>query len=471
MNLKVSLLFSLLFSLCFNASKSHSQLYDILIGDNLKRDAKEVINEMLNGVDALMKDALNRADYITEARLKEATLALNNFQYFISSERKKLLSDLDKERLAILKGIDQILADNIPSADELGDISALLTADIQNIVNDFNSWISSKDQFRIYKIKGISQEYKASGIYRISFIGNSFGQQDINSKIVVNGRERIIETGTSQNQVYVELQSSELNTLFKDTSTTRIPVEISSIRQKRGLFKRKKKKDTLLNFKSTILLHPKYPIQYRLYEIAKTDTLSALKFGQKKEKLTHNGRTTTIVAEVEKSKRIDSVIFFNPQEYIDGFKKAAEKYRNSQILSEQLHFMILTEALPKQIGGWTSSAVFFDDSTKVRREYLALSEIPIWVEVFYRDIVPGKSKYIERHFRNSQGNFLKNGTYVSEEFSKDYASFELNLKFFHSDWKLINPTNVSNEPGIKTAIQNGGITNLTLKIESSNSLR
>ena len=127
------LLFSF-FSIITLKSEPQS-IWRLLVGDDLKKDAKEIIDHMLKGMDALVNDAIDRENFITESRLKEAGLMLDGLKNFVHNERIQTLEHLDQQRLGLLKGIDQIMAGNIPSIYELNDLAAILTANTQDIAN------------------------------------------------------------------------------------------------------------------------------------------------------------------------------------------------------------------------------------------------------------------------------------------------------------------------------------------------
>lgn len=446
------------------------QLYRLLIGDNLKEDAKEIIDHMLQGMDALVNNAIDREDFITESRLKEAGLMLDGLKNFVHNERIQTLEQMDQQRLGLLKGIDQIMAGNIPSAYDLNDLAAILTANTQDIANSLGGLINTHDLFAIYRINGISLEHKNSGTYKISLIGNVFGKSNVENRVLVNGEEMALHQGTNINNMYVDFPSSELERYFKDTQVTRIPLRIISIKITKRIFSTHI--DTLVSFNNTILLHPKFPIQYKLVEIAKTVQWSEPILGDLKEDYTVPGQEVTVTASVSDGKQIDQekTRYYDPANEITRARQEQCPFRRFPlpILSRQIDQRCnewLNEQL-NNIGGWVSNPVFFDEGKSVRRGYKASARNKIWIEIYYRKQIDGSPTEIERNFTTAKKGFLTYGVHESDFFSHDFASYRLSLKYFCDDWTIINPTSATTIRGIKTDLENGAIKRLTVNIGS-----
>lgn len=450
-------------------SISNAQVYEILIGNDLKKDAKEIVNQMISGMNELLDKAIEGADFITESRLKEISLMLNGVKNFISNERIKLLEDLDIQRLNIVKGIDQILANKFPSVYEINDLSAILTANTQDIVNSFGGLVKTKDKFGIYKINGISLEYKKTGLYRISFIGNVFGKKNIANTILINGDEKVLHQGANINNMYVEFPSSELEPFFNLVKVSRIPLKIISVQSTKKLFG--KQLDTLISFENTILLHPKLPIQYELFEISKSYDWSEAIAGPLKEDYTVPNQDVVITAQVEGETRIDQqkTRFYDPSDEINRIKNINCDIYKGHTLSYKLLTNICNESKNKQlkdIGNWIDAPVYFSEEQSVRRTYHASSRKRIWIEVYYNKQIPSNPIEVSKKFKSENNGFLSYGVYESEYFSNDYASFRLKIKYFFDDWRIINPTFATTIKGVKTEMETGAIKRLTINISS-----
>lgn len=455
---------------------SNAQVYDIVIGDDLKKDAQEVIEQMINGMNNLVNNAIDRGDFITESRLKEAGLMLDGLKNFIHNERIETLETIDIQRLNILKGLDQMMAGNLPSIYEINDLAAILTANTQDIANSLGGLINTKDKFGIYRINGISLEHKKTGLYKISFIGNVFGKTDIQNKIIINGYEKILHQSANTNNMYVEFPSSEIEHEFNDTTVSRIPIEIISIRNKRRLFSTKK--DTIVSFKNTVLLHPKFPIQYELMEISKKYSWSEAIVGQLKEMYTVPNENTTITTNVPDGYKIDQekTRFYDPINAITRVQEGKCSYRQAMrsisslvsIPESQITEKCREEKNSKlnTIGNWIEKPVYFNEGNYVRRTYKASSRKKIWVEIYYNKPIQDTPIEIPRKLKNENSGFLSYGVYESDFFSNDYVSYRLKVKFFYDDWQIINPTSATTIKGIRTDMELGGIKRLTINISS-----
>ncbi|RKD90462.1 hypothetical protein [Mangrovibacterium diazotrophicum] len=490
----IKLFFVLFFFLGFKY-ESNAQIYDIVFGDDLKEDAREIISQMFEGMDKLVNDAIDRGDFITESRLKEAGLMLDGIKNFIHNERIETINSLDIQRLNTLKGLDQMMAGNIPSIYEINDLSAILTANTQDIANSLGGIINTRDKFGIYRINGISQEYKETGLYRVNFIGNVFGKKDIQNTVIIDGIERVLHQGTNINNMYVEFPSSEINAKFKGTEVSRIPINIIGVRIKKNIFGTKR--DTLVSFKNTILLHPKYPIQYELVEISKNFEWSEALVGNVKEMFTVPNQKTTISTNVPDGLRIDSLKtrFYDPSNAIEIFnskecpkiqlEKEAEEFNKKMELQERAMWRLSGNnsiSLPKrtvnfncdswktdnlnEIGYWCDKPIYFNEQTAVRRTFYTSKRQKIWIEIFYNKKIPCQPIEISRKLKNDNNGYLSYGVYESDYFSSDYASYRLKVKYFYDNWRIINPTSATTIKGIRTDMEVGAIKRLTINISS-----
>lgn len=470
----VKFFLSLFFILCININ-CQAQLYELVFGNDLKKDAQEVVNQMIAGMNRLTNNAIDRGDFITESRLKEVELMLDGLKNFIRNERIKTLENLDIQRINILKGLDQMMAGNFPSIYQINDLAAILTANTQDIANSFGGVINTRDKFDIYRINGISQEYKSTGLYRISFIGNIFGKTDIKNTIIVNDNEMILYQGANSNNMYVEFPSSEIESDFKEKEASRIPIKIISLRTKKKFFRTVK--DTLVSFENTILLHPKLPIQYKLVEIAKNFQWSEAFVGELKEDYTTPDENTTISTNVADGYKIDKekTRFYDP---IDDINEAKEIKCNFRELANKIKVIKMEmskideecqkeqDALLAGIGNWVDEPVYFNEGSHVRRTYKASSRKKIWIEVYYNKPIQVDPIEIPRKLEKEKNGYLSYGVYESELFSDNYASFRLKVKYFYDNWKTINPTSATTIRGIRTDIEIGAIKRLTVNISS-----
>ncbi len=229
-----------------------------------------------------------------------------------------------------------------------------------------------------------------------------------------------------------------------------------------------------MSFSNTILLHPKFPIQYELVEIAKTTQWSEPILGDLKEDYTVPNQEVTITASVSDGMQIDQTKtrYYDPANEIARVRGTECPLRQTLgrlgIIRGQVDGLCntwLTEQL-NNIGGWVTNPVFFGEGRSVSRAYKAAARNKIWIEVYYKKQIEGSPVEIQRSFTTSKKGFLTYGVHESDFFSKDFASYRLKLKYFWNDWQIINPTSATTIKGIRTDLENGAIKRLTVNISS-----
>jgi len=434
-----------------NQSKTQS-LYDPIIGENLKRDAKEIIELLNQRMAELLNSSITQLDYMSEKRMNEIDLALSNILYSVNDQRIKTLEDLDRQRLDALKRIDQILLNTIPSQQNINNFSALLTSNVQNI---FNGLPFYSDKFMLTSISGTSQPFRLTSNYKIIFIGNIFNQKDIQVKVKVNQIEYDLKS-VNINHTEIEILNSELMKYFHVDSIKRITIEITAIKKIKKYFK-KDKLEEVFKYEGFVSLLPKQPFQYKLTQHLNKYEWSEIKEGQSiREQVAPRSRKN-FTLDVGTNQRI----VLDKTKYYDVAARRAElnksynechQYGNGPILSaEQCRQWMLSEI--NKLGDWAGNAELFNDNKSIRRIYETKNfKEEAGFKIFYQDYILSKDLSNEiLYFNDFTGKTIGFGSHICI-LNNDYVSYTLELKPFYSESFILTPVS-QNKRGISISIE------------------
>ncbi|MGY3211358.1 hypothetical protein [Mucilaginibacter sp. HD30] len=431
-----------------NLSIAQGQSYTYKsVFDKADETASNAIDRMSLRMRQLMDHAIDRQDFILEARMKDVGLMLDGMKNFVENQGIKTLDKLSEERQATLKQLDGILAKTVDkSTVNFEQFLATSSANLQNIVN---SLPTVKNQFEIYMIDGITQSFKNDGVYEITFTGNAFVNSVNQHKVVVGDKEYPLHTRASTSSAYIQIPATDLTGHFSDTEARRIKFTITSKRESK----------TIVSFSSTILLHPRYPFKYILKEIDNTYRLSnKVEIGVLSQKMTVADTETMIEASVPDGAEIDSAT----TEFYDGGTKAS-----SGISTAEYNRM-------KEVGWWHDAPRLINSNKTIIRPYFSATQRTVWILPHFRRREQGEKNAIVRYLNYTDpvtgglkqltNGYIAYGTYRSDYFTNDYVSYELILKPFFGDSITINPTSPGSSADFVEA-EVGAERRLTIKVK------
>ena len=429
-------------SICF------SQIaYDLLIGNDLKGDANEVIEGFYERANRLM----NRVDLISKNRIQELLLGLNSFKYFIRNERIKTIGDLDRIQQDALRRIDRILA-NISDDNQIEGLSALLSANFQTAMN--NIPFSSK-QYLVYRIDGVSLKYQDKDLYKIRVTAN-LPDKKFDVKFRIDNSEFASKLTGSTNIREIEIEADYINSLFKDTKLVELSFQIEVT--KKRLFRT----DTIINHLTTINLLPKFPIQYELNQVVKTTKLSE-PILTRKEEIISRLQTKTITYTPEDGCKLDrdSTKLYNSKE--DFFLKnpvyncvpRCPNLSPHDCADCQARSNALYSRWPKLVESTPSSPNPIFTEGRVQATYYSSwdpGDVTIYLIGACRKEVDDIPESRPIKFVHDKDGFLKYGYYETDFLDSNFIMYELKIKYFYSNnWDRVSPKE-DNVDGIQVDI-------------------
>jgi hypothetical protein len=415
----------------------------IITGD-VGQELRDILDQLFNKADGLMY----QADIMTKNRVKELLLGLNSFKFFIENERAKTMGDLDQLQRDMLTRIDNILAERIPNHGEISEFSALLSANFQNAINTLPF---SENQYFVYDIQGIGIKHERKDLYQIRIISNLPNGSDIDVRFFVDNIQRSSLNGRSDNERYIEIPSSEFGPLFQDTSVHEVDFRLLVTKRRRLTSNR----TTLIDFNTKILLFPKYPVEYKLSKICKTNRwVETNEKIRQDETITRTQDKTIELTLADTKKRINK----SKIEYFD---------RVGYLLSIRPGCANICELLPQccqNRGGtnnvnngccamisrtpYVTSTNFSNNDRTIQVTYRSpalwgyTTPIPIYIRVGLDELIPGPDKYTPIRFINDnkfgERTFLGYGDFNTNNLGADCNKFELKVKWFYSN-QWINP--------------------------------
>jgi len=398
--------------------------------------AEESVNLLMDRVDNVSREAAASADYISENRLKEVKLVLNQFQFFIQNERINVLGDLKKERMAIFREIEQIVNNSIANPQEINKLSSIMTANIQTIVNNIGGLgVKTEDQFELYQINGLAQSYKDEGFYTLDLIGNVFGQ-DFEAVFTLDGTRFPLERMPNANtQRRILIPAHKVNHLFRDDTITRVHFRLTIEK-----FKNRRRKERVLDLQDSILLLPKFPVKYELLLHTNNYIYGKPYLSERLTKVFKIPGTYMFEKQVDSTTVIDSVHteWFNPD-------SVDLKQYVSTAMQTVLHWSGNLEGLKKQlkagIGDWDGPAEYLNDGRLVRRLYKVTGtpsgNLKIWADIYCRDRRPSPDpKNHPITFLGTQDGHLR----YDYEYHSDFTTLNtrlwtLRIKDFFGEWR------------------------------------
>jgi hypothetical protein len=429
-------------------------------------DAQESINLLMDRVESVSKEATASADYISENRLKEVKLVLNQFQFFIQNERISVLGDLKAERMAIFREVEQIVNNSIANPQELNKLSSIMTANIQTIVNNIGGLgLSTEDQFEIYQINGLAQSFKEEGFYSLDLIGNVFGQE-FEAVFTLDGQRYPIERMPNANtQRRILIPSQVLNPSFADDTLRRVHFRLTIDK-----FKTKKKKMRVLDLQDSLLLLPRFPVRYEFILHTNNYVYGKPYLCERLTKIFKIPGTYMFEKTVDEETIIDSLEtrWFQPdsvniRQYLATSLQSVFRWApNPAGLERQLR---------AGIGNWAGPPEFLNDNHLVRRQYVVTGRpsgnLEIWVDVFCRDRQPStEPKNHPLSFIGGENGLLRyDYEYHSEFTTLNTNLWTLRIKDFFGEWKTYTNGSRDMDNIILTPSIGNGLVRYSIKVK------
>lgn len=210
------------------------------------------VEETVDQIDAMVGNAIHKADYITENRLRTIKyVALD----LAAQAREEVAMNRQFASVELTENAAK-LKELITSA-QIGvtEVDDLLVLDVQDIINQLPF---KKDKFLVRRIVGYGLSPIEKGLYQLELTGNVF--QPGGNYIVVIDNKRL-DTNNIKNpaahMLYIDIPSELINHLFLKSDTGRLPIKISAVNQQGK---------EIFEFSESVLLLPKKPVSYKLTE-------------------------------------------------------------------------------------------------------------------------------------------------------------------------------------------------------------
>lgn len=204
-----------------------------------------------------------RMDYLREKSYYSAMMLVSHANQVLKDREKTLFQKLGKERQELLLGIERLLWKIEKMEGRIERLEELFMLDLHDLLNRLGILVGQ--EFLLMRVDGFSQTFQEDGRYRFMLLGNAL---DLRNQIDIRvGNYTITNDDLEQerkNVVGFWVPVRELNNLFQNNDTARVPFKIDVNRTRRRFFRTIE--EHIFAYAANILLLPKYPVKYELVE-------------------------------------------------------------------------------------------------------------------------------------------------------------------------------------------------------------
>jgi hypothetical protein len=394
----------------------------------------KALDDFAKRLKEIVADATANGDFLLEKNARLVLGVVRDVNILFGEQLDKAVDKLDRNHQNILATVGRLVDEVQGFKGRMLSLEDFVALDLEHVLGQLPKPLGyGKDSYSFRRLDGYSQRYQEEGVYSFRFVGAAFGP-GFRAKILVNGKPvQTLDIRTPR--VYVlefDVPVEVLNGKFRDKTVERGDVEVESFADG--------KDKPVFTYKDKILLLPKYPIEFELFERQKVQTWSKETYW--------TAESSTFVARAEEGRPKFGTASVKVPDNCRMLKETVT-IRVKPTLEElnDVTYRWMLESLRRQGRevDWATDTNYSDEDRAVSRGFA--NWLPhdrhLFMKVAYRKPVFEMKDRPSRIGKTVDGRqYLPFGTTLAD-FSPEYQSFTLNVKWFNGRKEVLTPTRLS----------------------------
>lgn len=235
-----------------------------------------ILKNVEERLETIISQAAGAANLAADAAGRNLKLTVDALRLALNDDLDRRVEQLDERKIEALRMVAS-LTDTVEQwSGRIESMQDVLTLDVQSTLSRI--WPLASEPYAIRRVKGASQFFKVSGVYRVELTSNIFDGTGRPFSIMLDQKpvpEAWVASTGEPYKVALSIPVSEINGRFKDHEASMLPLQVMADvpNQDRNFFEFWKERNIVASFAVPVRLFPRYPAEYRFEQVTRSSAI------------------------------------------------------------------------------------------------------------------------------------------------------------------------------------------------------